>query len=489
VISCRFCDAVVADYRHAVPQLREDIGQLTGGGEQGVSQAIQASEDIWHRSIEDLLRSIEPAQTPVAGPFVINLRTTTAPIALPSKDLPPFDRLHLYRLANRVGGRPQFQLRLGIIDSELEADAILATVRQLYPTATKQPVDAADRAAIARAVPSASPAPAPAPAASATVAVAVAVSSNTVAPDVVVPNSVAPPAPTPTVEPVALETLEDVSWDIDEMLPDLAKIERRREPIAPHRSATPGRVERNALPAAPRVGEAIRVTPEAAAPTPVTATLQTSSESDALQSIVTRIGTLIEAVEEHRPSAPAAAAAPAAAPPVVRPSSPLIDSTHTVRALTALELADDETSRWFSIQLMLGEEPIDAEQVPNLDIFEEYRLYTVTGLEQERLMHALRLGFFSSEVAAQAVSGYLATYFAAPTIKRVSIGERERFAERRVSARKDVGASGRHAIIDFVAEPALPKRSVEVAATASAKRAAPEAPSLWARLTAFGSRR
>lgn len=467
-----------------------------------MSRAIQASEDIWHRSIEDLLKSLEPARTPIPGPFVINLRTTTAPIALPSKDLPPFDRLHLYRLANRVGGRPQFQLRLGIIDSELEADAILATVRQLYPTATKQAVDAADRAAIARVVACGPPA-------------AAIVASNTEAPVAAAPTSPTPPAPKPTPEPIAVETLEALSWDIDEMLPDLATIGRRREPVAPHRSATPGRVERSAPPTVPLGIEAVRVTPVSSAPARVTATLQASSvrseaspagalpvqgladsstESDALQSIVTRIGTLIETVEEHQPSAPAAPAArvaPVAAPAVsaVPPSSPLIDSTHTVRALTALELAEGETSHWFSIQLMLEQEPIDAEQVPNLDIFEEYRLYTVTGLDQDRLLHALRLGFFSSEVAAQAVSGYLATYFAAPTIKRVSISERERFAERRVSARKDIGASGRHAIIEFVAEPALPKRSVEVAASGSPKRAAPEAPSLWSRLTAFGSRR
>ena len=472
-----------------------------------MSRAIQASEDIWHRSIEDLLRSIEPVRAPAPGPFVINLRTTTAPIALPSKDLPPFDRLHVYQLASRVGGRPQFQLRLGIIDSELEADAILASVREYYPAATKATVDAADRAAIARTV-------RPAPPASALVA------SNSAAPaGSASPKSPATPAPTTAIEVVA-----DLRWDIDEMLPDLAKIGRRREPVAPHCSATPARGDRTAPATAPPKVEAVPVAPVSTAPARVTATLPTGpirseaspadalavqglaarpaseavrsernaphAEPDALQSIVTRIGTLIEAVEEHQPTASAAPAAPAVAPaPVVQPSAPLIDSTQTVRALAPLELADAETSRWFSIELMLCEQPIDAEQVPNLDIFGEYRLYSVTGLDQDRLMHALRLGFFSSEVAAQAVSGYLATYFAAPLIKRVSINERERFAERRVSARKDIGASGRHAIIEFVAEPALPKRSAEVAATDGDKRAAPEAPSLWSRLTAFGSRR
>jgi len=129
--------------------------------------------------------------------------------------------------------------------------------------------------------------------------------------------------------------------------------------------------------------------------------------------------------------------------------APVLDSTQTVRTLTPLELADGEASRWFAIQLMLREEPIDTEQVPNLGIFAEYRLYSVTGLEQDRVMHALRVGFFSSELAAQAVAGYLVAYFDSPVIKRVSIAERERFAATGLAARKDVGASGVHAVIEW----------------------------------------
>ncbi|MGH8114819.1 MAG: hypothetical protein ACREPS_07190 [Rhodanobacteraceae bacterium] len=38
---------------------------------------------------------------------------------------------------------------------------------------------------------------------------------------------------------------------------------------------------------------------------------------------------------------------------------PSIDTTHTVRALTPLELADGEASRWFAIQLMLAANQVD----------------------------------------------------------------------------------------------------------------------------------
>jgi hypothetical protein len=170
-----------------------------------------------------------------------------------------------------------------------------------------------------------------------------------------------------------------------------------------------------------------------------------------------------------------------------------MDSTQTVRTLTPLELADGEASRWFAIQLMLREEPIEVEQVPSLGIFTEYQLYSVTGLEQDRVMHALRVGFFSTELAAEAVAGYLAAYFDSPVIKRVSIAERERFADAGVAARKDVGASGGHAVIELVTPAPLPERRVErrvaerrvdAAPADSGERTALQATSLWSRLLA-----
>jgi hypothetical protein len=246
-----------------------------------------------------------------------------------------------------------------------------------------------------------------------------------------------------------------------------------------------------------------------------------------VECLVAKIGALIDSAESRQKSANApqsdanvsvSAAPPAGSreliapepvssipPPCIAPSTsaqagaPVMDSTQTVRTLTPLELADGEASRWFAIQLMLREEPIDAEQVPNLGIFSEYRLYSVTGLEQGRVMHALRVGFFSSELAAEAVAGYLVAYFDSPVIKRVSIAERERFADTGLAARKDVGASGVHAVIELVtpaplaerrdaerrgAERRGAERRVDAAPSDSSKRAAPEVTSLWSRLLA-----
>jgi len=131
---------------------------------------------------------------------------------------------------------------------------------------------------------------------------------------------------------------------------------------------------------------------------------------------------------------------------------PGIDSSQTVRALTHLELQENESSRWFVIQLSAGEEPVDPQTVPNLDIFGEYRLYCVAGIDQGRIVHALRLGFFTSDIAAAAVASYLGQYYDKPSIKRVSFAEKERFADQVLEPLKDVGASGKHAVIEITNE-------------------------------------
>jgi hypothetical protein len=129
-----------------------------------------------------------------------------------------------------------------------------------------------------------------------------------------------------------------------------------------------------------------------------------------------------------------------------------LESTQTMRALTASELEDNEVSRWFVIQLALADRAFDPDAVPNLDLFSEYRLYSVAGSDQGRVVHALRLGFFREEIGAVAVASYLGAYWDKPTIKRVSLAERERFADQRVEARKDVGATGKHAVIEITDE-------------------------------------
>ena len=141
---------------------------------------------------------------------------------------------------------------------------------------------------------------------------------------------------------------------------------------------------------------------------------------------------------QARTAAPVAPAKPSIKRPVVIFDAPIedMDSTQTLRALTPLELNDDTQSKWFAVQLALSEDPVKVESLPHIDIFDEYRLYSISGIDQARFLHSLRLGFFSAESSAQAVAGYLRASFADAVVKRVSIAEHERFAERRANPEK-----------------------------------------------------
>jgi hypothetical protein len=161
------------------------------------------------------------------------------------------------------------------------------------------------------------------------------------------------------------------------------------------------------------------------------------------------------------PTTPPAAIKPAVAKPPTTPLAPIKPAvakpaagpdTDAVRALKLLELDEDKDWRWYVVQLSLAEEPPDPATVPNLDIFGVYRLYCVAGIVDGRILHALRVGFFAEQPAADAVAGYLAAFYDRPVIKRVNAAERERFAGKPLEPRKDVGTTGKQAVIEITNE-------------------------------------
>jgi hypothetical protein len=177
-----------------------------------------------------------------------------------------------------------------------------------------------------------------------------------------------------------------------------------------------------------------------------------------MQALISAIDIEIDTTPRNAAARPALHSVPAAKAssrrgdtPAGKPA-PSLESTQTLRPLTPLELGEHEAPRWFVVQLALSDDAFDPDALPHLDIFSLYRLYTVIGLDQGRLVHALRLGFFAEEVGARAVAGYLATFYEEPLVKRVSVAERDRFADQRVEARKDVGATGRHLAIEITDE-------------------------------------
>jgi len=106
-----------------------------------------------------------------------------------------------------------------------------------------------------------------------------------------------------------------------------------------------------------------------------------------------------------------------------------IDSTQTIRALTEAELNDESQEKWFAIQLAVSDHPVNLDAMPHLDIFEAYRVYSVATAGSGKITHSLRIGFFREQVSAEAVCGYLKTFFPTPSIVRISGAEHARFKE------------------------------------------------------------
>ena len=67
--------------------------------------------------------------------FVINLCASMAPVPLAGKTLPGLDSYRLYQVSRVEDGRTRYRLRLGFFPSEADAESVLASVRERYPTA------------------------------------------------------------------------------------------------------------------------------------------------------------------------------------------------------------------------------------------------------------------------------------------------------------------------------------------------------------------
>lgn len=87
-------------------------------------------------SFDDLSAPLAEA-TPLGGdgPFVINLGASSAPLELPTEDLTGGSQAYVYRIRRNEDGRVRYRLRLGPFVREEDADAVLARVRNVYPSA------------------------------------------------------------------------------------------------------------------------------------------------------------------------------------------------------------------------------------------------------------------------------------------------------------------------------------------------------------------
>ena len=103
------------------------------------------TSEIWHLTIDDLLEPL-PASPRLGGPgpFVINLSASTAPISVPMKAVAEHPGTHVYQIQRTEDRRVRYRLRLGPFETEAEAEALLSTVREIYPSALTASAEAED---------------------------------------------------------------------------------------------------------------------------------------------------------------------------------------------------------------------------------------------------------------------------------------------------------------------------------------------------------
>lgn len=383
------------------------------------------------------------------GPYVINLGASTTPFTMPSAALLNWEHLHVYQVQRVEEGRLRFRLRLGLIMSELEADVILAAVRQHYPFALTATAGEDDLKAI-----------------SAAVLVQYRTAYRTSKRVVTLPEnaqeSQAPHADRNSV--IGTDTA-----------PSLRTSVRARTVVASHSHTYDGNTASRSVVDARLV---ITSPPSSTVDSPVKRVLPRSRR---------RAESVTEAVIPGKPERPKPIINPASTPgvgtaastskfvvgrrPTLRPDPLLaVDSTQTLRALTPIELAEDQQSKWFVVELAVADSAFHPEDVLNLDIFAEFSLYSTIRLDQGRDLHALRLGFFTDPSAAQTVAAYVRRYFDAAVVKRVSIAERQRFAEGQVVARKISEATGVHEVIELSSPPPVPPTNLSILSKTGSKR-------------------
>jgi hypothetical protein len=135
----------------------------------------------------------------------------------------------------------------------------------------------------------------------------------------------------------------------------------------------------------------------------------------------------------------------------------------------------------FVVQLCESAQPIEPHDVPLLDLFDLYHLYSHSKFRGEETRHSLRLGYFKEPGNAKAIAAYLARYFRHPLIVQIDAAEVVSSLRARFLPGRDIGASGTHSTVVLATPPSSP--------AAKLADLAPQSPncdgckrSLWSRL-------
>jgi hypothetical protein len=332
--------------------------------------------------------SVEPAAE--AGPFVINLCSSSTPMALPRTDMPELSRFNFFVSRRFEEGRERFRLHMGFFATQAEAESWLGVVREVYPGAWAG--EAPGRKLRARAVAAA---------------------------EAQAAQAAGPRPPAPEVEPgIEIELAADVeptpapqarpATPVAEASPGVPTLQPPDPAVAPAGESKPRKSAEAKRPVvaapAPPTGAKLTVTRTAKAP----AALSGSNIKEVLAAL-------------DRPSVTASAPCPL---PMPASTAALSDA----QALQCLEGRTAETAKpaAFAVQLQWSVQPISVAKLPPLAIFSAYSLYCVEGSREGRKWFGLRLGFFNDPISAKQVAAYVRSEFVSAAVVPVSAQERQR---------------------------------------------------------------
>ncbi len=426
-----------------------------------------------------------------AGPFVLNLCSSTTPMALAQTDLPELRRFNFFVSRRFEEGRERFRLHMGYFATLAEAEEWLNVVREIYPGAWAGEAPGRklrERAAAAQAAQaqhaagpqqqvSAAPAPA-APARTAPAApppapesLALRVPVLKAAPATTpVPAAPRPAAATPAaVKPAVPKTAAAAPGAAGHAPTPRPAAPPSGAPLAPRAPAgtSAAAAAQNLLATAPAPVPGTRAPPPkvatpAPAATPTTrGVFADSNVREVLQALGdasatgqtrlmrapplppapkeatgaaahdisdTQVLRLLETRRAGGADAAAAESAPAQEP--AHGAIPLLkpDDTGTREALKSAVTSNAPVL--FAVQLQWSVQQVELDKVPPLAIFSAYTLYTVEGSRDGRKWFGLRLGFFSDAISAKQVAHYVRSEFTAVAVVPVSPQEKARATDQ-----------------------------------------------------------
>jgi hypothetical protein len=380
--------------------------------------------------------------------FVINLCSSTSPMALAHPSSPELKRYTFFVSRQREDGRERFRLHMGYFGTQEHAAEVLAVVRDVYPAAWAGPAPTHGVArrgkiapvqlapAVAQATVAKPVAEPPAAPFTTTVPVQPAAADVTVvaAPTLAISATDATLVATAPGERALEQTMSDMRSVMAHLDSDTTQIQELpatppakpfaqvEVPVAAPRPLDPPRLQ----PVAPKVAAnkptAKELTPvqelavlEAPPPVmrpmnlavPVAKPLPTVQDDGALK--------LVPEAEEAEPEA-------AEAEPTVRVLTP-----EDTQSLTDIKLDKaNNAPPCFAVQLVWSVSPIDVASLPTLAIFDAYTLYNVEGNRQGRKWYGLRLGFFTDPNSATQVANYVRADYGSVAVVPVAVKEKDR---------------------------------------------------------------